>query len=297
MIRLPESLAHSKIAASGDIGREWIAEVPGMVDGLTRRWSCVPDGPVTHGHEGIVVPVRWRDLPAVIKVSFPEWNDMWEADAYEVWGGAGAVRLYERDDDLSAILLERAGNSLSTVGDEEALAAQGRLTRRLAVAAPAGLPRLSEQMSRWEREILADREASDHELPSDAVDSALATLRELDPDEPNTLVHGDLHDANVLAADREPWLAIDPKVHIGDPAYDAFNVIRSPRFATLLAGPELRSHLRRLLDIYCTAADVDVTRARRWIQAGAVHEALWGRRHGDPHWLIHATDRLALALT
>src|SRR5207302_997175 len=31
----------------------------------------------------------------------------------------------------------------------------------------------------------------------------------------------DLHAGNVLAAEREPWLVIDPKPHVGDPAYDA----------------------------------------------------------------------------
>ena len=35
-----------------------------------------------------------------------------------------------------------------------------------------------------------------------------------------TMTHGDLHYANVLAADREPWLVIDPKPMSGDPHYE-----------------------------------------------------------------------------
>lgn len=30
----------------------------------------------------------------------------------------------------------------------------------------------------------------------------------------------DLHAGNVLAAEREPWLIIDPKPHVGDPTFD-----------------------------------------------------------------------------
>ncbi|MGH9184318.1 MAG: aminoglycoside phosphotransferase family protein [Acidimicrobiales bacterium] len=30
----------------------------------------------------------------------------------------------------------------------------------------------------------------------------------------------DLHAGNVLAAERKPWLAIDPKPYVGDPTYD-----------------------------------------------------------------------------
>lgn len=35
------------------------------------------------------------------------------------------------------------------------------------------------------------------------------------------LLATDLHAANVLQSQREPWLVIDPKPFVGDPAYDA----------------------------------------------------------------------------
>jgi streptomycin 6-kinase len=34
------------------------------------------------------------------------------------------------------------------------------------------------------------------------------------------LLATDLHAGNTLKARREPWLVIDPKPHVGDPAYD-----------------------------------------------------------------------------
>jgi streptomycin 6-kinase len=37
----------------------------------------------------------------------------------------------------------------------------------------------------------------------------------------NVLLCTDLHAGNVLAAQREPWLVIDPKPYVGDPTYDA----------------------------------------------------------------------------
>ncbi|MGW3341908.1 aminoglycoside phosphotransferase family protein [Nonomuraea rubra] len=48
----------------------------------------------------------------------------------------------------------------------------------------------------------------------------MATARKLGPVQPDLLLHGDLHPRNVLRADREPWLAVDPKGYVGDPAYD-----------------------------------------------------------------------------
>lgn len=111
------------------------------------------------------------------------------------------------------------------------------------------------------------------------------------------LLHGDLHDANILAAERESWLAVDPKVHVGDPAYEALYVLLSPRFGPLLATTDPGPTLLRYLDIYSEAAEVDRDRARRWTQAGAVREALQARRNGEPSWLVEAFDKAAKVLT
>jgi streptomycin 6-kinase len=35
------------------------------------------------------------------------------------------------------------------------------------------------------------------------------------------LIHGDLHEGNILKSERDPWLSLDPKGVVGDPAYDA----------------------------------------------------------------------------
>ncbi|KJS51935.1 kinase, partial [Streptomyces rubellomurinus subsp. indigoferus] len=56
---------------------------------------------------------------------------------------------------------------------------------------------------------------------------AVATVRVLGPRQPDTLVHGDLHARNILRSDREPWLAVDPKGYVGDPAYDAGTLLKS----------------------------------------------------------------------
>ncbi|MEV0296394.1 aminoglycoside phosphotransferase family protein [Nocardia sp. NPDC050710] len=300
MIEIPEAFARMKSANEGERGRAWITALPGLVDELLHRWSCTPTGSVMHGQVGIVIPVRHRELPsAVIKVSFPHPGNVHEPDSYATWNGQGAVRLYARDDDNFAMLLERASQrTLVTITDpEEALTIQGRLSHRLAVAAPPGLPKLSDRVDDWEREILSTAAAFGHPLPRKVLNAAVATLRELGPDQPDFLVHGDLHDANIVASDREPWLAIDPKSFVGDPAHDALNVIRSPRFENLLRSSNMRPTVLGFLDIFCDAARIDSERVRRWTQVGAVREAMWGRRHGGPEWLIHATDHLARALT
>ena len=54
------------------------------------------------------------------------------------------------------------------------------------------------------------------------VQAGLRLFEELPRSSPtHMLLATDLHAGNVLRAQREPWLVIDPKPFVGDPAYDA----------------------------------------------------------------------------
>ncbi|MEV2249730.1 aminoglycoside phosphotransferase family protein [Streptomyces sp. NPDC050147] len=313
-IEVPEGFARSTVQREGERGRAWLATLPGLADELLRRWDCEPTEPATHGQVGIVVPVRRRydGTPAVLKISFPHPGNVHEPDAFAVWAGRGAVRLYERDDARFAMLLERVGarlgggsgtrsgagvSSLADVEDtDEAVTVAGRLARRLAVPAPDGLPRMSSLVAEWEYELRDEDRELGSPMPARVVAAAIATVRELGNDQPDTLIHGDLHFTNVLRAEREPWLAIDPKGYVGDPAYDSITLLRT-RFEPLLTAPDPRAAALRRLAVFADAAEVDRERARRWAQARAVTAAHWGLRHGDPAWVITATEALAEALT
>ncbi|MGW0881885.1 aminoglycoside phosphotransferase family protein [Streptomyces sp. NPDC002671] len=303
MIEVPETFARSTVEREGESGSVWLAELPGIVEELLGSWGCVPDGPVMHGGVGVIVPVRSRDdVAAVVKVSFPHPGNVHEPDAFAAWGGRGAVLLHERDDERFAMLLERVGTStLAELEDgDEVVTVAGRLSRRLAVPAPPGLPRLREQADTWEEQLRKGAEELTHTMSPHAVDAALATVHELGRAQPDTLVHGDLHARNILRADREPWLAVDPKGCAGDPAYDAGTLLKS-RALTLLAADDMRKAVDRVLDIYAEAAEVDRSRARRWAQCHAVQAAFWGRRHGFRRartgpardWLIEFAEVLA----
>jgi streptomycin 6-kinase len=71
----------------------------------------------------------------------------------------------------------------------------------------------------WSDETLANIERWPD---TDLVREGLRLLRELPRTAPiEVLLATDLHAGNVLRSKREPWLVIDPKPFVGDPAYDA----------------------------------------------------------------------------
>ncbi len=205
-----------------------------------------------------------------------------------------------------AMLLERVESStLAEVEEGDALVrAAGRLNLRLAVAAPPGLPRLSDQADAWEQQLRRNAVEMPLALPSRAVDASVATIRELGRAQPDRIVHGDLHARNILCARREPWLAVDPKGCAGDPAYDGGTLLQS-RALTLLKTDDLATAVDRVLDVFAEAAELDRERVRRWAQLHAVQAAFRGRRHGfrlarsrpDLDWLTQFADHLAHLLT
>ncbi len=95
------------------------------------------------------------------------------------------------------------------------------------------------------------------------------------------LLHGDYHHGNVLAAERMPWLAIDPKPLVGERAYDLAWLVRD-RLSTLAAQPGSRAAARRRLAKLASALEVDPERLRGWTVFRSVEAGVWSLSVGDP---------------
>ncbi len=67
---------------------------------------------------------------------------------------------------------------------------------------------------------------------------------------------------------------------MGDPAYDAGALLTSCAVPLVESGGDLAGGLRRAVEVFAEAAELDPERVRRWSQLHAVRAAFWGRRHG-----------------
>jgi streptomycin 6-kinase len=277
---VPEAFACAISARENESGQAWLDALPGLVGQALARWELTPSGPVMHGGVGVVVPVRRGDgTSAVLKISFPHPGNVAEPKALAAWAGRGAVRLLEHDAQAFAMVLEHASSeSLRDVPHAvERVVVAGRLSRRLAVAAPEDVPSLKVVAAGWAAEIESRHRRLRAPLADRLVGRAVETCRELAAEQPNLLVHGDLNFSNVLRSDREPWLVIDPKGWAGDPAYDAVNLLRD-RWPTM---SELVKTLSYQLAAFAEAAELERERVIRWVQACAVKDALWSLEFGE----------------
>ena len=258
----------------------WLAALPQAVAGLADRWSLRLGPPfLPGGSSAWVAPAATADGdPAVLKVGWVHDEAEHEADGLRAWDGRGTVRLLRahRDGPAQALLLEpcRPGVPLERVlpGPEQDAVLAG-LLRQLWIAPPPGGPfrPLSEMCAGWAR-IFEEDYAICRALGRDQVDpglarAAMALFRELPAAAPdNVLLITDLHHLNVLASEREPWLAIDPKPYTGDPAYDVLqHMLNFPE--RLAADPA--AFAARMAGL----TGLDAGRVRLWLFARCVQES------------------------
>src|SRR5262245_16477746 len=204
----------------------WLDSLSAMLEELTGRWSLRTGPPFEHANVTCswVAPVVCADgISAVLKLGMPHMEGASEIGGLRFWNGNPTVRLLEADDDLGAMLLERCepGTSLRPVPEPDQDVVIARLLRRLWRQPPSPYPfrPLSAMIDDWCEETMGrSGEWTDPGLVHDG----LRHFRNLSqPSRRDVLLATDLHAGNVLRAQREPWLAIDPKPFVGDPAYDA----------------------------------------------------------------------------
>jgi streptomycin 6-kinase len=280
---------------------DWLARAPRLSDDLITEWGLRIDGPTLAGNCAMVVPVRTDDDRAgVLKIGWPHWEAETEHLALRAWQGHGAVELWRADPRRFALLLERArpDRDLHALDVLEACEVVARLYGRLHRPPLPQPRRLTELCREWadrlpplfEANLISRRFVSQGErLMRDFAD---------DPDTDAALIHSDLHFFNVLAAAREPWLAIDPKPLSGDPAYEVAPLLWN-RWAEAMSAVSPR---QALLDRIFTVVDVaglDEDRVRDWVVVREVCNVLWTYeehvRDGAPiqhDWVTAATTIL-----
>jgi len=248
----------------------WFEGLPAVIAELEHRWELRPDAPLS-GEEpscSYVEAVRRRDgTPAVLKISMPHMEQEHETDGLRFWNGDPTVRLLESDDELRAMLLERCqpGTTLRLLDECEQDVLISGLLRRLWRPLPTRhrFRPLSALMEYWSSETLTEIERWPDE---GLVREGLRVFKELPyTATADVLLATDLHAGNVLRAEREPWLVIDPKPFAGDPAYDGTQHLFNCS-ARLQSQPDRT--IRRLADLL----GVDYERLRLWTFARAAAE-------------------------
>lgn len=292
-MQLPDSFIHT-VSSTFD-GDDWLAELPQLIAACEARWGLAVQPHFPGLSYNYAAPATLPDgTEIVLKLGVPRPELRTEIEALRLYNGRAMCRLIDADAEQGILLLERLqpGHMLTAVVDDDAATriAAGimhRLWRPLAethsfpsvadwAAGLAGLracfsggtgpfpPRLVEMAERLFADLLASSAAP-------------------------VLLHGDLHHYNILAATRDPWLAIDPKGVAGEPAYEVGAFIRNP--LNLHEWPDREKVAARRLHILAETLEIDRQRLAAWSLAQEVLSLWWDFEDlakapaGDDWWL------------
>ncbi len=254
-VDLPEAVT-LRARSHGDHGARWLQALPGLVDEVERRWRITIDDVLDGGSAAYVATATTAGGdPVVVKIAFPDELDdgafRQSVRAYELAAGRGCATLLAHDAELSAILLERLGRSLASLGlpTERQVEIICATVRQMWAPVPAGtrLP-TGAAKARWLSDFIATTwEALGRPCSARAVDTALGFAGERAAAfdrESAVLVHGDAHELNTLEDGQGAFKLVDPEGLISEPAHDLAVPMRGLN-ADLLAGDARRLGLER----------------------------------------------------
>jgi len=264
----------------GEAGLEWLDDLDLRIADCGRRWSLKvlpPFEPLSYNYVAPAIRADGREV--VLKIGYPNPELITEIEALKLFSGQGIVQLLAEDEARGVILLERLrpGAPLSTLEDDlQATSIAAGVMQQLWRTAPKGHP--FPTVARWARGLERLRTrfgGGSGPFPLDLVETAEIMFKELIASSSEAvLLHGDLHHENILSAQRQPWLAVDPKGVVGEPAYEVGALLRNP-IPGLLAELAPGRVLVRRVDQLTEELGFDKERIVGWGLAQAVLSAWW----------------------
>ncbi len=278
MFVIPDDFACKMIALGGEDGRAWIERLPVILAACEQRWGLTIGLPFDLSFNYVAPAVRSDGTPVVVKACLPD-GESTQVEALRLFDGHGMVRLLEYDEGDEVMLLERLqpGTLLSTVVDDEkansiAAAVMRQLWRPVAPEHP--FPTVFD----WGKGFVRLRQeygGGCGPFPPALLEEAESLFAELNASMADpVLLHGDLHHENILAAEREPWLAIDPKGLVGEPTYETGALLRN-QLSVVFENPQPVRVMARRVDQLAGELGLDRARVRGWGLAQSVLSMWW----------------------
>ena len=282
MFVIPDDFIRNASTFHGEKGLAWIDQLPAILAHCEQRWRlsfAPPFAYQSYAYHYIAPALQSDGTAVVVKVHAPTGEFMQEAEALRLFDGHGMVRLLDYDINDKVLLLERLepGTPLSEIeDDEEATFQAANVMRQLWQPVPPvhSFPSIID----WGRGFIRLRQyykGGTGPFPATLLQEAESLFAELSASMAEiVLLHGDLHYENILTAERTPWLGIDPKGVIGEPAYETGALLRN-RLPNLLDAPQAVRVLTRRIDQLSEQLNLNRSRVRNWAMAQVVLSMWW----------------------
>lgn len=283
-----DTFSRTIIECYGEPGRAWLERLPSLLAEIAESWSLTILPPFSNLTYNYVAPaIRHHGEIAVLKVGVPNPELTTEAAALRFFDGRGCVRLIATDEARGAMLIEhlKPGTPLRSLEpDDQTVRLAASIMRQIWRPAPDNHPFPTTAM--WGKGFERMRRTFDGgsgPFPPVLAHTAEQLYAELDALSTTPVVlHGDLHQDNILKAQRDPWLAIDPKGVVGDAAYDTGALLRNP--PPWHTQRELARLMERRVSLLAESLGFEHEQIAGWGLAQAVLSAWWSYEDHGHGW-------------
>ncbi len=277
-MKLEEDFIQRIIGVHKEAGRRWLDGIDDLIAWCEEKWSVQVLAPFPLSYN-FAEPAALNDgKQAVIKLCVPAGKEFYtELEAIRLYNGNGMARLLDADEERGALLLERLcpGLTLKSVeSDDEAVIIAANIMKKLNIPVPAAHVERFPSVAQWAKGLTRLRErfgGGTGPIPERTARKAeelypklIATIAH------PVLLHGDLHHENILSAEREPWLAIDPKGLIGEAEYGVIQFLMNH-----LPESGQAALTKRRIEIFAEELGLRQERIAAWAFCHSVLSAWW----------------------
>lgn len=276
-----EEFVEKIVTLRGDIGKKWLADLPGIIKKYEWEWELTVLEPFNLTYNYVAPAETKKGEDVVLKISFPENSEFApEVDALEFYRGIGSIKILNKDLGNGVILLEKSDpgtrirditpeSSAITEASKVILELHKPFDRKNSI-----FPTVSDIGKAFKRYRLIYPKLSLGPVPRWMFEKAEEFFVEYPKEKkPQVLLHGDLHSDNILLSQRG-WLSIDPKGVIGESEYELGAYLRNPIYDYPKGSNYKILSAQRIIQ-FSEELGFDKNRVLNWTFACAVISILW----------------------
>lgn len=275
---MKNTFSNNIISVHKQRGEMWLQQLPAFLEERANELSLVLHPPFADLTYHYTCPVRLNDgSNAVLKCTVPNSEFERDVNALLCFNNKTSITVLKHNINQGWILIEQCtpGTNLQDTSDEQSIAIITNLIANR-LSEPSSnhcyeFPTVGRWLDRLDKPIantLLDKHVKNcQHIKQDLLADQFTPL----------LLHGDLHHGNVLSAQREPYLMIDPKGVVGEALYELTPMMYNPitDLVNMSSDTALRKRLQRRLDIILDNITIDNKRLWYWCYVQACLAMCW----------------------
>ncbi len=279
MVKLDNNFIKTIVSIYKDKGVQWIENLPFLIEQCAQKWHLSEITTVAHLTYNYVAYAQQAGKSVVLKLRCNQEELEKEINALHIFACREMVAVRAYDICLGAMLLEciQPGESLASYvpdKDQQATEIATYVVRRLhqkPITEDTTFPLLDQVLPKFDKDFC--------ELAPFLKPTRVLLKKLLSTQPRQVLLHGDFHHNNILLAEDNRWVAIDPEGLIGDPGYDMGLCIRNP-LALLVHQTNAQEIIINRIKDFARLYGYDEYRLFQWTYVQAVSSAYWSLEDG-----------------